>query len=843
MTKRQIFRGRGMGSVSLLGVVAVLGGVEARAQAVETPAQTVAEPAPPPPAEAPAPAADDGAIVVTALKRATNIQETPISISAVSATALSRQGITDSQQLTKMTPNLIINEASSGGSRISIRNLYASGEPLVGLYYDEVPLTGTGGVSNDAGGTMPGLRMFDVERAEVLRGPQGTLYGASSMAGTIRVIFAKPKLSRFEGAVGGQIVDYAHGSGIGGGVDGMINVPIIKDKLALRAVGFYDRTPGYIDNSVLGLKDVNKGRGYGGRVMLRFQPTDNLTFDAMGVYQNKRGYGTTWNQTIWYLTDHKFDQNLYIQSPNNDKLRLFSGTLNWDFNFATLTAVASYTRRDLRFNFDYTPYFTRYYTGRYTGDPTGIPGYRNFVADCLGGFATGVSCDGPGYQQFITSWGNLTAYQPQSTKTWTQEVRLSNGDHALKWTVGFYHSSRKNFTESILNRVDPATGKQAYPEGAVFTSFPLSNSIALYRTIDDKLSQIAGFADVTWDISQQFSVNAGVRVFKYKKDTGAAVIIPNYIAGNVRLPRSVVSGEESGKLLKFGANYKVTPDIMLYASASQGYRPGGVNQTLGLPSYAMMYTADSVWSYELGAKTSFFDRKLILNADIFQMDWKDMQISASYQGAFGFITNSSGKARVRGFEMDSTIRPMRGLSFNLSGSYTDARLLGDQSLPNGISLCTGSPPYINCAVLSGIGRKGNSVPYSPKWTFQAAADYRQPLSDGLSLIYHGDVSYRSSAWTVYNRTITATVTRETNMLPAFHTVGLRFGLEKDEGDRWGVYLFANNLFDKTGYIAKSSTRSSSTIAPYVYNGVSYPSTMVTTIPPRVIGLSFTAKFQ
>jgi outer membrane receptor protein involved in Fe transport len=780
---------------------------------------------------------DDTEIVVTALKRATSIQQTPLSISAVSEASLVNQGITDSQQLSRTAPNLVINENANGGSRVIIRNLYASGEPLVGLYYDEVPITGTSGVSNDAGGTQPGIRLFDVERAEVLRGPQGTLYGASSMGGTIRLIFSKPDLNNVSGAMNGQLTAVSGGSGVGTNADGMVNLPVIEGILGVRAVAFWDRTAGYLDNSVLGLSNFNRNRSYGGRFLVRFKPTENLTIDGMAVYQNRQGYNSTWNLTEYELTGKKFDQNLRIQTPQTDKLELYSGTANWDFGFATLTAVGSYSKRDLAFNFDYSPYFTRYATGAIASSR--VPGYANFLADCNKGLVSGVAnCSTDEYQRFVTSWGVLTAYQPQSTKTTTQEVRLADAQHKLKWTLGFFHSVRKNFTESLLNTVDPVTGLQYYPNGYSADPYGFGSRTHLDRTINDKLEQIAGFADATYDFNDKLSIAAGIRYFDYKKTTGAEVIIPNYVAGNVRLPYSELKGKENGTLLKFNASYKFTRDLMVYGLASQGYRPGGVNQTLGLPSYASVYESDKLWNYELGVKSAWFDRKLVMNVDIFQMDWSNLQISASYQGAFGFITNTPSKVQIRGVEWDSSIFPLDGLTLRASGSYTSAKLKDDVSLPSGINICTGSPPYVGCAVLTGIGKDGNTVPYSSKWTLQGTAEYTMPIGNDFELFYHGDVSYRSASWTVFDHTA-ANVTPAGMRLPGFATVGVRLGLQK--GD-WGIYVFANNLFNAVGATQKSTSATSSTLSPITVGGTTYPSVYVSSIAPRTVGISARTRF-
>jgi outer membrane receptor protein involved in Fe transport len=805
-----------------------------------------------------------GDIVVTALKRSTSIQQTPISISAVTADALVRQNITDSNALGRVAPSLVINEGSNGGSRVIIRNLYATGEPLVGLYYDEVPLSGTGGVSNDAGGTLPGLRLFDVERAEVLRGPQGTLYGASSMGGTIRIIFAKPKMDRYEGAIDGQIstIDGSGGS-FGQQINGMVNIPILEEKIAARAVGFYDKGAGFVDNSLLGFKDINGSEGFGGRVTLRVKPTDEITLDLLGVYQNRDGARSDWNYTNYQLTGKRYDQQVLIQQPQTDELKLFGATLNWDFGFATLTATGSYSERKLEYSFDYTNFFSRYQTVNetrglvpaFTGAGTAIPGYARFLSDCQTGYVQGTTCTGAGYQTLVNSYGNQSTFQPQTSKTTTEEIRLADDAHALKWTVGFYHSSRKNFTESILERADPITGLQNYPNAfATPTALIVGvNTTGLDRTIDDRLKQIAGFAELTWDIGDALSLTAGGRYFKYMKDTTSAVLVPSYIAGNSRQGEMTASGDENGTLLKFGANYKIDRDVMFYATAAQGYRPGGVNQTLGLPSYAASYTSDSVWSYEAGVKTTWFDRKVVVNLDAFRMDWENMQISATFNNAFGFITNSSSPARIQGIELDTSFYPIENLSFRLSGSYIDAQLRGDQGLPSGITQCP--IPFIpgttGCATVA-AGRNGDTIPFSPKWTIQSSLDYSTPLGNDLQVIYHGDLAYRSKSITTYDLPRYAAAYPNgpggtpggaaLYTLPGFATVGLRLGLEKDQG-RWGVYLFANNVFNKIGLTSLTNGQASATQLSQQYNGALIRPNFVQTAPPRVIGIQSTFRFR
>ena len=300
---------------------------------------------------------DDNDIIVTALKRATNVQDTPLSISAVSSTTLNNMGISDSQQLARSTPSLVFRENGNGpGTRVIIRNIQSAGEPMVGVYYDETPLIGSVSVSSDAGGSTPEIRLFDVERVEILRGPQGTLYGSGSMAGTLRMIFNKPKMNDYEGQVAGQLSSTAHG-GFGWEVQGMVNAPIIPGILAVRAVGFYRDRDGYLDNSRLGLKNFNDTTSKGGRVMLRFTPNEDVTFDALAVIQDTKTFHSNWYFPTYAAGGKAYDASYESLQPQKDRLHLYSGTLNWDFGGVTLTGVVSYSKRRIVYNYDTSRYF------------------------------------------------------------------------------------------------------------------------------------------------------------------------------------------------------------------------------------------------------------------------------------------------------------------------------------------------------------------------------------------------------------------------------------------------------------------------------------------------------
>ncbi|WP_052215658.1 TonB-dependent receptor [Sphingomonas sp. ERG5] len=720
-------------------------------------------------AATPAETEQGGDIVVTALKRSTSIQNTPLAITAVTGQTLGTMGITDSTSLARVSPGLVVRESGFSGSRLTIRNIRAAGEATVGLYYDETPVIGSAGVNADAGGTTPTIRLFDVERVEVLRGPQGTLYGSSSMAGTVRMIFNKPDLETISATVAGQMSDVAHG-GIGFQNQAMVNVPLIDGKLAIRAVGFYQDAPGYIDNITLGQKDINGQVSKGGRLMLRAEPIEGLTIDALAVIQNQRG-----SLNDYYLAAGAYKTTYEAREPLSDKTRLYSGTINWDLGPVTLTAIGSHAYRDFNYSYDFSSFF-RTFGALY---PVGSPNYIAF-----------------------NSQAPSVANSPQITKTDSAEARISSSGHGpLQWTAGFYYSNRDGDFQSNIVRVNPGNGE----------ILPITASTLLgQRVITDQLKQTAGFGEATYEITDRLSVTGGIRYFHYSRRVTGAVTVPDPIVGFVAGPATDQSSSENGWLYKANASYKLADRVMVYATASSGQRPGGVNQTVGLPASLQTYSSDHLWNYELGLKSMFFDRMLTFNADIFQIDWQNMQTSGTLPGTnFAFIANA-GKARVRGAEVEATLVPLTGLQLQASGSYIDAHLLENQANQT----------------LVAPGLKGDPIPYVPKATVQGSVQYSWALSPNLKGLLRSDVYYSGSSWTEFRHT--SAFQRE---LPAYATIGLRAGIS-DADDDWSVALFANNLTNSAAIVAKLSANA--------FGGLD--KVRAISITPRTIGIDLMKHF-
>jgi outer membrane receptor protein involved in Fe transport len=712
-------------------------------------------------------------IIVTALKRATSLQETPISISAVTGEALANSGVQSVADLAASVPSLSFVDAGPSQRRVVIRGIQAVGEPTVGVYYDETPVTGSIGTTNDAGGTTPELKLFDVERVEVLRGPQGTLYGSGSMGGTLRIIYAKPSFETT--GAGDATISSTHDGGINYEVNGAINAPIVDEKIAVRMVGFYRDRNGYIDNVALGIKDINDEKTYGGRGMVRFTPTPDLTIDAAAYINRSRVDTPSWNPQAG-----KYNSDALVRQPIVDDLNLYSLTAAWDLGPVVATAIGSYLTRDLSNTTDVSRYI------RTNRTPTACAALANGRTPCN---ATQLAS----FYTLVDGQSTSTLFPQQDMNTLTGELRLSSsGARSLNWTIGGFFSRRKSDVTNPQVNADPISGE---------IIFPLQTSTV--RFIDDRLTQLAAFGEVSWDITDKLNLTGGARFFNYEKNILGETTLGSILVGARVTPPTRVKSEEHGTVLKFNGSYKITNAVMVYAEAAQGFRPGGANQVLGLDAALTPYLSDSLWNYEVGLKTATFDRKVLFNVDVFQIDWSDMQVTGrTPNGAFSFITNA-GAARVKGVEAELTARPLHGLSIAVNGSYIDAKLTENQA---------------NASV-SAPGMKGDRIPFVAKFSAGANAQYSWPVSERLGGLFRVDVNHVGSSFSDFRPA--ATFTRKVD---SYELVNFRAGIEGDNG-RWGAYFFATNLLNDTAITRAASS------------GVQVGETFVTSAAPRTIGIN------
>jgi iron complex outermembrane recepter protein len=754
--------------------------------------------------------ASGGDIVVTALRRNTRIQETPLAISATSGDDLAAAGTTSFADLTRNAPSLRIVDSGPGQRRVLIRGIQSSGEPTVGIYYDETPVSGSVSTTSDSAGTTPDFRLFDVQRAEVLRGPQGTLFGSGSMGGTLRVIFEKPKTDRIEAAVSGNL-STVKGGNEGWSLDGMVNLPVIEDKIAVRVVGYYNRFAGYVDNIILASdpnarnvqdttpagdpylrkrKNINDGYSAGGRALVRLTPTERLTIDLAAFYEKVSTEAPMWRPESSAAVGQKFVTSARARSGNYDKNRIYNATLRYEFDGFNVVGVTSYFDRDRTAVSDVSDTFN----GRDTA-----AGCRQYL------LRNAAACSDSQLSGYLTNTRAIqqsSLLQPQSVKNWVNELRVSSdNDSPFQWTAGVFLEDRDTVVRSTLVAADPATG-----------SLPDINNpatLAYDRTINDHLNQKAAYVELSYKLLEQLTFTAGTRYYDFKKRVGGRIDVGQIHYSSVVTPYTEATNKEDGFIYKFNLSWQAMPDLLFYAQAAQGFRPGGVNQVIGLPAELAGYSSDSLWNYEVGAKTKVAPG-VYFNVAGYRIDWDDLQVSARTTGTgsvFGLIANA-GAARIWGAEAELTADVTNDLSIGANIGYTNAKLSEDQISD----------------IVTATGRKGDRLAYIPKITAGIAIEYTRPVTDQLEAVARLDASHVSRSYSTLSPT---DIYRR--VIPSYELANLRLGVQQADMD-WGVYLYVNNLFDDTAVNNVSSSSNTGGL------------TNAYSAPPRTFGINVTKRF-
>ena len=682
-------------------------------------------------------------VVVTALKRTSSLQDTPIAISALTSENLEKIGADDFVDLVGSVPGLTLRDNGPGQTRPVIRGVASAGEPQVGVYFDEALVIGAPGTTNDAGLRSPELKPFDLERVEVLKGPQGTLYGGGSMGGTLRFITNKPNAEEFEAKFSAEGSTVRHGD-TGYQLNGMVNIPIITDQLALRIVAFKRDDPGFIDNVALGQDDINDVNAEGGRVALRWTPTDNFTATGTLYYQDTDvGGGFHFNPSI----DRDNPQtDALSREPYNDEQALYNLTLE----YATAWADALYS----------FSWYDRNATFRFHNGFTGIP------------------------------FPPLLSTQPEPLQALSHEFRLtSSGVNMVDWTVGAFYSDRNAFVDS---RVTAPTATGDEPDPAVFF---------FRRVVNSSLLQRAVYGEATWHVNDRLAVTGGVRYFDIKSGSDVTNIFG--VFGRPVLPRriNVTRGSDDGTIFKAHIGYDLTDNILLYGQFSQGFRAGGANQNAssialtdplnaGVPE---AFKSDTLDSYEAGIRSQWLDRRLILNAGVYYIDWEDIVLSSrSPSGLFGFLQNADS-AEVTGFEIESILDVAEDLRFTAALSYVNAELTSDAPV---------NRQRARGMTFSRSGLDGDSIPNVPEWTFNTSMEYGHELPwIDLRGYFHLNVNYTGESFADFNEFLLDPVTLapatvsnvQYNRQGDYAIVDLRVGVE---AYNWTASVFVDNVFDK-----------------------------------------------
>lgn len=616
-------------------------------------------------------------IIVTAQKREQLLIDVPQSVSVVSGAALERQQAFGFQDYAKLIPGLQIAQSNPGEARIVLRGINTGGvASTVATYIDETPFGSSSGQVN--GAILAGeLDTFDVARVEVLRGPQGTIYGASSLGGVIKFVTAEPKFDRVE-ARGRASLETVDGGALSYLGSAMLNLPI-SENLAIRGSGFYRSYGGFIDSTGLAgadvAKNINDSKSYGGRVSALFNPSTALSIRLTAVLQNLDSDAASVVDSDPVSLKSRyggFVQSQYVPEYTDIAYRLYNGTVNLDLGFATLTSSTSYStlKQSLR------------------DDLTVLYGAQLGLYDD----ATGPAAD-------------IGLVQHTDVSRFTQEVRLSSSkSDTFEWLVGGYYNREKG---QIVQRLD------VYDHDTlnIFTGVPQLFDGATHS----RYEEIAGFANGTFHFGSRFDLTAGGRFSHNDQDAdqgGTGLLAP---------PALESASKEDVFTWSVAPKFKFSPSAAVYARVAKGFRPGGPNIVPpNAPTDVKTYDSDSLISYEVGLKAETADRSFGIDIAAFHIDWSDIQLFAQIDD-FGVNANG-GKAVSDGVEFTATIRPTRGLLFSVNGAYTEAKLRED------------TDPLIG-------GRDGDRLPFTPKFAVSVNGDYDWAVGNGATAYLGGSLRF------------------------------------------------------------------------------------------------------
>lgn len=729
-------------------------------------------------------------IVVTAQKRPQVLIDVPQSITVISGATLENQQATNFQDYLKLVPGLQLNQDNPGEGRLILRGLNTGGvASSVAIYLDETPFGSSSGLVN--GGVLAGdFDTFDVSRIEVLRGPQGTLYGASSLGGLMKFVTNAPDTEKLvargrvaiEGTKGGDTSYRAHG---------VVNVPL-SDAIAFRASGTYRKEGGFIDSigtsatdafgNVLTSdvkKNINGVESYGGRASLLFKPNDALDVRLSASLQNIRTDSPTFVESDPDTLETLYDgltQSRFAKPYGDLDYRVYNALVNYDVGFGTLTSSTSFSkqnqtrRQDLTFNLSG---LIEFYTGLLAGTP-------------------------------VTS--DVVLDQKTNHKKFTQEIRLASHENdRFEWLVGGYYTSEDGLIFQEFVGLQPGTETPAV--------FPAPFNPLAEVSLDSDYKEIAGFANATVHLGDRFHIDFGGRYSHNKQsaDQDAAGIL----AGNVVIATNLKSDDDVFTY-SVAPRYEINEHASVYARIAKGYRPGGPNV---VPPNAPVgfepsFGPDTSTNYEIGFKGETSDRRVSLDAAIYHISWNNIQLLTSINN-FGLNING-GDAKVDGVELALTFRPTNGLNFSVNGAYTNARLADDL------------PPVIGQIP----AHDGDRLPWTPKLSFAVNADYNFSVGDGREAFVGASVRHLSSQVADYDADFLE-LTGEHRKAPAYGVVDIRGGV--DFG-RFSIEAYAKNLFDAEGKTSTTGTTANG--LPVFPNGAMGTGV----IRPRVMGLSLTASY-
>jgi len=673
-------------------------------------------------------------VVVSAEKRDTPLQTTPLPVSVLDADNLTQTHEFLLSDYYSSIPGFVATPNIEGSQMLSIRGITTGsfGPPTVGVTIDDLPFGISGG--RGAGDYVPDLDPGDLARIEVLRGPQGTLYGANSLGGLVKYVTVDPSTAGFSGRMEGGYSSIYNGSEPGFSLRGSLNVPVTDD-FAIRVSAYARQDPGYINNpGICGdapysvacapIRGVNDGEAYGGRIAAIWTPIPDLTIKVSALYQIDKTDGLSEVSHDPGLGDLQQDYIAGLGGVTSG-IEAYSATINYQLGGITITSLSGYNAHKLESPFDFTPFF-----GGLTAN--GVSGTT----------FTGLGVSG------------TALFNHDHDYAFNQELRAtgSYGDF-LDWIVGgFYthqYASNVQFSEGINN----ATGAQL-------------QQLSIY-TYPDYYDEYAGFANLTFHLDDRIDVQVGGREsYNSTKEFGAASGVYSLLLnGSDPFNPPPEKQAASSFTYSFSPSYKLSSDLFLYARVATGYRPGSPNENRpDLPAQ----DPDTTTNYEIGAKGDFFDNKLTFDASLYYINWKNIQLSFVNGNSVSYDYNGS-EAKSEGAELSVEARPLEGLT--LSGWLTYDNAVLTQAFPSG-SVTVGLP--------------GNWLPFTPQFSAYANAEEDFPIWNGAVGYIGGALSY------VGSREGTFEATPERQLYPEYTKFDLRAGVRIET---WTVGIYANNVTD------------------------------------------------
>lgn len=751
-------------------------------------------------------------IVVTAQKRDQSLQDVPISIDVLGAVELENLGVTDLEDFVQMMPSASYAATGPGTGDIYIRGISSGGEnalgstPNVAVYLDEQPVTAVNSYLNP--------HIYDVSRIESLAGPQGTLFGANSQSGSIRIITNKPDPTKFEAAYdieGNSIQD----GDIGYLFEGMVNIPI-GERAALRLVGFHKEDAGFIDNVAgsytfnnanvrasltdpaqiaeaaditinndnVAEDDFNEATTQGLRAALGIDLTENWTVTA-GVMRQELESSGVWDHDPTEVGDLEVVR--FLPDSNEDEWTQSSLVVEGQIGELSLTYAGSYLEREVEGRADYSLYSDFYVSGGFV---------QRFYSCYVAYFG---QCTDPREQ-----FENHESYQREN-----HELRLvSSQENRFRWIIGgFYEESQHQFDWEwhVLGLAGLAT---ANTTAAV-------EEDDIYWTTDQKRDsrETAFFGEVAYDITDDITAAFSARRFEYEislKGFSGTIFFPNRFGPRTEDFNTDLVTKDKDTVIKANLSWNINEDLMVYATYSEGYRPGGLNRVFNT-LIGGVYEPDFVESYEIGLKGSALDGRLRYNLAAYTMDWDDFQLSRFDVSVSPLtLTDNVGTARSRGLEGDVSYLLTENWDVSFAFSTIEAEITEDYWI-NEANIGDGNPD----------AEDGRELPRVPELKFNISSRYNFQV-DQFNGFVQGTYVYTGESYNTLFDGSNAIRTRE--LQDNYDILNLAVGVEQD---RWSAELFVRNVTDERGEVFK--------------NGASWDS-RVTTNRPRTIGLRWRQKF-